>query len=141
MKLIKNVQVEFYLAIKMKHTSNLVVWDFFLINFENNFLSLLLLTKCLTTIFAFICVNLAKTDPEFKAFLAKRNPRQQHSSTLESYLIKPIQRVLKYPLLLRELYGLTDPESEEHYHLNGKYSKYHALLDVLWLKVEPAIFT
>ncbi|CAL8306031.1 unnamed protein product [Gadus morhua 'NCC'] len=60
----------------------------------------------------------AKTDPDFKAFLALRNPRQQHSSTLESYLIKPIQRVLKYPLLLRELYSLTDPESEEHYHLD-----------------------
>ncbi|XP_051973371.1 rho guanine nucleotide exchange factor TIAM1-like [Xyrauchen texanus] len=60
----------------------------------------------------------AKTDPEFKAFLAERNPRQQHSSTLESYLIKPIQRVLKYPLLLRELYSLTDPDSEEHYHLD-----------------------
>uniref|UniRef100_A0A3B4CIN0 TIAM Rac1 associated GEF 1a n=1 Tax=Pygocentrus nattereri TaxID=42514 RepID=A0A3B4CIN0_PYGNA len=60
----------------------------------------------------------AKTDPEFKAFLAERNPRQQHSSTLESYLIKPIQRVLKYPLLLRELYCLTDADSEEHYHLN-----------------------
>ncbi|XP_037544235.1 T-lymphoma invasion and metastasis-inducing protein 1 [Nematolebias whitei] len=60
----------------------------------------------------------AKTDPEFKAFLAARNPRQQHSSTLESYLIKPIQRVLKYPLLLKELYYLTDPDSEEHYHLD-----------------------
>uniref|UniRef100_A0A3B3V3Z2 TIAM Rac1 associated GEF 1 n=1 Tax=Poecilia latipinna TaxID=48699 RepID=A0A3B3V3Z2_9TELE len=60
----------------------------------------------------------AKTDPEFKAFLAERNPRQQHSSTLESYLIKPIQRVLKYPLLLRELYSLTHPDSEEHYHLD-----------------------
>ncbi|XP_035998951.1 T-lymphoma invasion and metastasis-inducing protein 1 isoform X1 [Fundulus heteroclitus] len=60
----------------------------------------------------------AKTDPEFKAFLAERNPRQQHSSTLESYLIKPIQRVVKYPLLLRELYSLTDPDSEEHYHLD-----------------------
>uniref|UniRef100_A0A8C2ZIR3 TIAM Rac1 associated GEF 1 n=1 Tax=Cyclopterus lumpus TaxID=8103 RepID=A0A8C2ZIR3_CYCLU len=60
----------------------------------------------------------AKTDPDFKAFLAERNPRQQHSSTLESYLIKPIQRVLKYPLLLKELYSLTDPESEEHYHLD-----------------------
>uniref|UniRef100_A0AAY4B6Z5 TIAM Rac1 associated GEF 1b n=1 Tax=Denticeps clupeoides TaxID=299321 RepID=A0AAY4B6Z5_9TELE len=60
----------------------------------------------------------AKTDPEFKAFLDERNPKQQHSSTLESYLIKPIQRVLKYPLLLRELYCLTDPDSEEHYHLD-----------------------
>uniref|UniRef100_G3PD50 TIAM Rac1 associated GEF 1 n=1 Tax=Gasterosteus aculeatus aculeatus TaxID=481459 RepID=G3PD50_GASAC len=60
----------------------------------------------------------AKTDPDFKAFLEERNPKQQHSSTLESYLIKPIQRVLKYPLLLRELYSLTDPDSEEHYHLD-----------------------
>ncbi|XP_045070325.1 rho guanine nucleotide exchange factor TIAM1 isoform X4 [Coregonus clupeaformis] len=60
----------------------------------------------------------AKTDADFKAFLEERNPKQQHSSTLESYLIKPIQRVLKYPLLLRELYSLTDPDSEEHYHLN-----------------------
>ncbi|XP_035389926.1 T-lymphoma invasion and metastasis-inducing protein 1 isoform X4 [Electrophorus electricus] len=60
----------------------------------------------------------AKTDPDFKAFLDERNPKHQHSSTLESYLIKPIQRVLKYPLLLRELYTLTDPDSEEHYHLD-----------------------
>uniref|UniRef100_A0A3P8STV1 TIAM Rac1 associated GEF 1 n=1 Tax=Amphiprion percula TaxID=161767 RepID=A0A3P8STV1_AMPPE len=60
----------------------------------------------------------AKTDHDFKAFLDERNPKQQHSSTLESYLIKPIQRVLKYPLLLKELYSLTDPDSEEHYHLD-----------------------
>uniref|UniRef100_A0A8I4A3R9 TIAM Rac1 associated GEF 1 n=1 Tax=Callithrix jacchus TaxID=9483 RepID=A0A8I4A3R9_CALJA len=60
----------------------------------------------------------AKTDTAFKAFLDAQNPKQQHSSTLESYLIKPIQRILKYPLLLRELFALTDAESEEHYHLD-----------------------
>ncbi|XP_071222439.1 rho guanine nucleotide exchange factor TIAM2-like isoform X4 [Salvelinus alpinus] len=59
----------------------------------------------------------AKTDWSFKEFLAARNPTKQHSSTLESYLIKPVQRVLKYPLLLRELVSLTDTDSEEHYHL------------------------
>ncbi|KAM9665333.1 rho guanine nucleotide exchange factor TIAM2 isoform 2-T2 [Trichechus inunguis] len=59
----------------------------------------------------------AKTDQAFKAFLDTRNPTKQHSSTLESYLIKPVQRVLKYPLLLKELVSLTDRESEEHYHL------------------------
>ncbi|KAF1467706.1 T-lymphoma invasion and metastasis-inducing protein 2, partial [Megadyptes antipodes antipodes] len=59
----------------------------------------------------------AKTDSAFKAFLDARNPTKQHSSTLESYLIKPVQRVLKYPLLLKELVSLTDHESEEHYHL------------------------
>lgn len=61
----------------------------------------------------------AKTDRAFKEFLDTRNPNQQHSSTLESYLIKPVQRVLKYPLLLRELVWLTDGDSEEHYHLTG----------------------
>ncbi|KAL0969264.1 hypothetical protein UPYG_G00224700 [Umbra pygmaea] len=59
----------------------------------------------------------AKTDRAFKQFLDARNPTNQHSSTLESYLIKPVQRVLKYPLLLRELVSLTDTDSEEHYHL------------------------
>lgn len=77
----------------------------------------------------------AKTDSDFKAFLAERNPRQQHSSTLESYLIKPIQRVLKYPLLLKELYSLTDPDSEEHYHLDGKESPALAMFS-FWYKVE-----
>ncbi|XP_044020308.1 protein still life, isoforms C/SIF type 2 isoform X8 [Aphidius gifuensis] len=50
-------------------------------------------------------------------FLQARNPRQQHSSTLESYLIKPIQRILKYPLLLQQLKNLTDERSDEHQHL------------------------
>ncbi|XP_057653123.1 protein still life, isoform SIF type 1 isoform X3 [Diorhabda carinulata] len=50
-------------------------------------------------------------------FLIARNPKQQHSSTLESYLIKPIQRILKYPLLLQQLRNLTDPDSDEHQHL------------------------
>lgn len=55
-------------------------------------------------------------------FLAARNPKQQHSSTLESYLIKPIQRILKYPLLLQQLRNLTDSSSDEHQHLVGKYT-------------------
>ncbi|CAN9502292.1 unnamed protein product [Ophioblennius macclurei] len=59
----------------------------------------------------------AKTDQAFKEFLDARNPTKQHSSTLESYLIKPVQRVLKYPLLLQGLVSLTDADSEEHYHL------------------------
>uniref|UniRef100_I3M6W2 TIAM Rac1 associated GEF 1 n=1 Tax=Ictidomys tridecemlineatus TaxID=43179 RepID=I3M6W2_ICTTR len=62
--------------------------------------------------------KVTKTDTAFKAFLDIQNPRQQHSSTLESYLIKPIQRILKYPLLLKELFALTDADSEEHYHLD-----------------------
>lgn len=55
-------------------------------------------------------------------FLIARNPKQQHSSTLESYLIKPIQRILKYPLLLQQLRNLTDPRCDEHSHLVGMFS-------------------
>lgn len=54
-------------------------------------------------------------------FLAARNPKQQHSCTLESYLIKPIQRILKYPLLLQQLRNMTDSRSDEHLHLCGRY--------------------
>lgn len=50
-------------------------------------------------------------------FLQSRNPKGQHSFSLESYLIKPIQRILKYPLLLQQLKHLTDSSSEEHVHL------------------------
>ena len=70
-------------------------------------------------------------DAAFKAFLDAQNPKQQHSSTLESYLIKPVQRVLKYPLLLRELVSLTDADSEEHYHLTGRQEHTTLLPDTL----------
>ena len=36
-------------------------------------------------------------------FFAARNPSKQMSTAFVSYLIKPVQRVLKYPLILREL--------------------------------------
>ena len=50
-------------------------------------------------------------------FLNSLNPRQQQSTTLESYLIRPIQRILKYPLLLTQLKNLTRPQSEEFHQL------------------------
>jgi len=59
-------------------------------------------------------------------FLRSHNPNQQHSATLESFLIKPIQRILKYPLLLRQLTELTDPTSNEHAHLRGPSSMHLA---------------
>uniref|UniRef100_A0A8C4QXZ2 DH domain-containing protein n=1 Tax=Eptatretus burgeri TaxID=7764 RepID=A0A8C4QXZ2_EPTBU len=60
----------------------------------------------------------AKKDGHFQKFLNTLNPSGQHSSTLESFLIKPIQRILKYPLLLRELCSVVDMDSEEGYHLS-----------------------
>ena len=54
----------------------------------------------------------------FQEFLASCNPNQQQAHTLESFLIKPIQRILKYPLLLQQLKALAQNPSEEQNHLN-----------------------
>lgn len=59
-----------------------------------------------------------ENNPKLEQFLIARNPKQQHSSSLESYLIKPIQRILKYPLLLKQLLNYADSNSEEFQHLN-----------------------
>ena len=67
-------------------------------------------------------IVITESNARLQEFLRARNPKQQHSATLESYLIKPIQRILKYPLLLRQLKDLTDPHTEEHHHLAGKGS-------------------
>ena len=45
------------------------------------------------------------------------NTKRQQSTSLESYLIKPIQRILKYPLLLQQLKNVAPPNSEEQQHL------------------------
>lgn len=80
---------------------------------------------CNFRIFAFCHFRISCTFPDegnhaLQEFLAARNPKQQHSSTLESYLIKPIQRILKYPLLLQQMRNLTDTRADEHIHLCGK---------------------
>lgn len=68
-----------------------------------------------------IILFLDEGNQALQEFLCSRNPRQQHSCSLESYLIKPIQRILKYPLLLQQLRNLTDPHSDQHLHLVGKF--------------------
>ena len=45
------------------------------------------------------------------------NTKKQQSTSLESYLIKPIQRILKYPLLLQQLKNASEANSEEQQHL------------------------
>lgn len=53
---------------------------------------------------------------ELVDFLTSRS-RGQQALSLESYLIKPIQRILKYPLLLQQFKQLIDSGSDEHKHL------------------------
>ena len=56
-------------------------------------------------------------NPDLIEFLIATS-KGQHASTLESYLIKPIQRILKYPLLLQQLKNLNEVNSEEYKHLS-----------------------
>ncbi|GFQ78656.1 protein still life, isoform SIF type 1 [Trichonephila clavata] len=65
-----------------------------------------------------VCPAAGEGNSALLEFLQSRNPKGQHSFSLESYLIKPIQRILKYPLLLQQLKHLTDPSSQEHLHLS-----------------------
>ncbi|XP_021361265.1 protein still life, isoform SIF type 1-like [Mizuhopecten yessoensis] len=74
-----------------------------------------------------------------RKFLHMRNPKQQHSSTLESYLIKPIQRILRYPLLLQQLCNLTDQDTDEHYHLSETHEcieRFRTLIPVTEVQVQ-----
>lgn len=72
-----------------------------------------------------VCPAAGEGNSALLEFLQSRNPKGQHSFSLESYLIKPIQRILKYPLLLQQLKHLTDPISQEHLHLSGDF---HSLI-------------
>ncbi|XP_033124075.1 protein still life, isoform SIF type 1-like isoform X2 [Anneissia japonica] len=60
----------------------------------------------------------ASDNAPLMAFLDARNPKHQHSASLASYLIKPIQRVLKYPLLIMEMRSSIEKESEEYKNLS-----------------------
>lgn len=75
---------------------------------------------CCTTCVHLFPALLAESNEALREFLLARNPKQQHSATLESYMIKPIQRILKYPLLLQQLCALTHLETDEHHHLTGE---------------------
>lgn len=62
-------------------------------------------------------------------FLMSCNTKRQQSTSLESYLIKPIQRILKYPLLLQQLKNLAAGSASEE----GCGSEAHqALVDALF---------
>ena len=61
--------------------------------------------------------NKAEGNQALQDFLMSCNTKKQQSTSLESYLIKPIQRILKYPLLLQQLKNATVANSEEQQHL------------------------
>ncbi|EDQ88796.1 uncharacterized protein MONBRDRAFT_25876 [Monosiga brevicollis MX1] len=59
---------------------------------------------------------------ELQALLAARNPSQEQATSFASYLIKPVQRVLKYPLLLREMASHLDYDRATQKHVQEALS-------------------
>ena len=59
-------------------------------------------------------LDLHQNNQHLKEFLAARNPRHQHSSSFQSYLIKPVQRILKYPLLLQQMLTYSTENNNEN---------------------------
>jgi len=48
-------------------------------------------------------LNIHQNNEYLKEFLIACNPYHQHSLSFESYLIKPVQRILKYQLFLQQM--------------------------------------
>jgi hypothetical protein len=63
-----------------------------------------------------------RDDVRLKEFLKARNPKQDHSLTLQSLLTKPVLRLLRYPLFLQALRDLTMKDSDEHRQLTEMIS-------------------
>lgn len=62
---------------------------------------------------------------ELQAFLDARNPSCELSSAVQSYLIKPVQRILKYPLLLREMMYVRENTSPTPYLMHACFLADH----------------
>ncbi|KAL9556408.1 hypothetical protein MBANPS3_001898 [Mucor bainieri] len=73
-----------------------------------------------------------EAQPEIQAFLNECKEKIQGKTTswdLGSLLIKPVQRVLKYPLLLREILSLTPPTHINHDDLSAAVKEIQEVAD------------
>ena len=64
---------------------------------------------------------LEASNEALQSHLKSCNIENQHSATFESYLIKPVQRILRYPLFLQQIKTLTAPNTAENVQISGKY--------------------
>ena len=71
-------------------------------------------------------LNLHQTNEHLKEFLVTCNPHRQHSLSFESYLIKPVQRILKYPLFLQQMLTASNNDDllKKAIKMMNKISKY-----------------
>jgi hypothetical protein len=68
-----------------------------------------------------------KANARFRSFLARPNA-QTNRLSLRDYLIKPVQRICKYPLLLRELIKCTDESHPDFDKLRSALTKIQSVV-------------
>ncbi|TPX45095.1 hypothetical protein SeLEV6574_g04083 [Synchytrium endobioticum] len=74
-------------------------------------------------------VHSVQAKPDFKPILEKwMNSPECRGLSLESFLIKPVQRICKYPLLLKELLRHTDKANKDHMNLTIAQEKVEAVV-------------
>ena len=64
--------------------------------------------------------------------LIKRNEKVEElkNATLENLLIQPVQRVMRYPMVMKEIVKLTSKQHEDYRELKIAYNDYHSFSQV-----------
>jgi len=88
--------------------------------------------------------NLKSSSKNFTKFLNTQFQKPQSRCLhLDSFLIKPVQRICKYPLLLKEIIKYTDESSKDYKNLKDGYAKLQTVVTVVngASKVVEAIYS
>jgi len=74
--------------------------------------------------------RMKETNEPFQILIATQSTKpESKNQNLESFLIKPIQRICKYPLLLREVIKFTDPTHPDYESLNLAFEKINKIVE------------
>eukprot|EP01102_Stenamoeba_stenopodia_P004223 TRINITY_DN1449_c0_g1_i1.p1 TRINITY_DN1449_c0_g1~~TRINITY_DN1449_c0_g1_i1.p1 ORF type:complete len:550 (-),score=136.24 TRINITY_DN1449_c0_g1_i1:62-1711(-) len=84
-------------------------------------------------------LEILESNKEWQSFLAIcQSDSKCHSLSLSNFLIKPVQRICKYPLLINELLKCTDPEHSEYTMLHKAREKIEQVVNYINSKKECA---
>mmetsp|Transcript_28581 Transcript_28581/g.71862 ORF Transcript_28581/g.71862 Transcript_28581/m.71862 type:complete len:1264 (+) Transcript_28581:372-4163(+) len=72
--------------------------------------------------------RLRATNSQFSEFIEERRKEPRAKQGLESFLIKPVQRICRYPLLLKEALKHTDARHADMARLQGTIDKFEELV-------------
>ncbi len=67
--------------------------------------------------------------PDFEAFLeTAKNLPESRNLNVESFMIKPVQRITKYPLLFKELLKTSEEGTEDYKRIYGLFTGFRDIL-------------